>query len=733
MTTKVWPHDSAHRDNDASNSASVGAPSHPAGRDAHSLPSSTSTDTDKRVPGEADGANVVGVSPDTAWAFTRRFSPRAAVRVQGRDGNYGRTATVYGPEPKTPWSIHLTDSDHYFRRLAFDFDAHSDDPDELARLQAQAAHDTTRFTDMLHALGIEHVVCESGPSGGRHVWISLADRLPGPLVSDLVVSAAAVFPSLDTAPLSNVVTGGVRPPGAPHAAGGRSTVLVGDVDRLCVPSTTRDQIEALFSQLVDLVPPAPPARATRVLPIAADEDGAPWIPGTWRTLSTYGWDRANTPLEPGADASARLFSVLLSAARAHWRLDDVAAQLLDSPGLEHVRTLRRPHGGRAPRRDRGSASPMATLAKNWTKAVEFLADNAHTDHELTSADPDFEERASEITAAIAHLQQKADACWARWARRGGAKQRLVLDALCVLSLTAVRLDVGAAVRTLAKTTGISRDSALRALYSLEDDGWITLHTPAHDTHAHIWQLLPYGRTEHGDVATAADLPGESEPHHVIHNPDPTRCDTRGHTPEAEPPSPGNTPPALARERSLRDLTARLELAAHDAFQSRVDGGLGSACALVYSRLPSTPQPLGTVFPTSTLTEELYEHLDDLYGAGLLTIDDRGHVARTDPAARDSYAAHACLAGILEARHAQYDIESAAWAWWVDESKWTTAADRAERRRHYRTARPRPGQHLLDVGTTPTWADRAPYPRRPGGRRDHRAARARIAAERSLER
>ncbi|WP_041944236.1 hypothetical protein [Tsukamurella paurometabola] len=36
---------------------------------------------------------------------------------------------------------------------------------------------------------------------------------------------------------------------------------------------------------------------------------------------------------------------------------------------------------------------------------------------------------------------------------------------------------GAAVLALAKTTGLSRDSGLRALYSLEDDGWITLHTP----------------------------------------------------------------------------------------------------------------------------------------------------------------------------------------------------------------------------------------------------------------
>lgn len=168
---------------------------------------------------------------------------------------------------------------------------------------------------------------------------------------------------------------------------------------------------------------------------------------------------------------------------------------------------------------------------------------------------------------------------------------------------------------------------------------------------------------------------------------------------------------------------RRELARHDAFTG-VRDGLGPWVGWVYSRLPRTPEPLEELFPVSTPGDALEQAVTQLQGAGLATLDARGHVARTASEARDSFAAHVGTDGTLDERAAEYDLESELWSWWVDESMWTTRGGRNERRRQPRTGesvRRRPGQRTLAVGQ-PSWADREQYPRRRGGRRDHRAAR-----------
>ena len=90
---------------------------------------------------------------------------------------------------------------------------------------------------------------------------------------------------------------------------------------------------------------------------------------------------------------------------------------------------------------------------------QMLADHARADHAISHADPDFDARAGELHAAVAHLDRKADACMGRWARPGAAKDRLVLDALMLLALTTMRLDVGASIRTLSSAmASMSRGS-----------------------------------------------------------------------------------------------------------------------------------------------------------------------------------------------------------------------------------------------------------------------------------
>lgn len=208
------------------------------------------------------------------------------------------------------------------------------------------------------------------------------------------------------------------------------------------------------------------------------------------------------------------------------------------------------------------------------------------------------------------------------------------------------------------------------------------------------------------------------------------------SPLSEKPAPAATAGADERSALLTRMSHRRELARHDAFTHTATRGAGRGLttldAFLYSRLPRSPLPLERVFPASLPTDIRDGAVARLQAAGLVTIDAHGNVARTLAEARDSFAAFAGTAGTLTDRAATYELERDLWVWWVAESMWTTVGGRDERRRHRRgaSARRRPGQHTLAIGQ-PGWADREPYPRRPGGRRDHRAARAALARRTTL--
>src|SRR5690606_40761256 len=99
---------------------------------------------------------------------------------------YTGTAPDDGEVPDRPWAVYLAGPDNRFRLLAFDLDAKTPaaDPD----------HDANVLAGHLTAAGIEHVICESGPGGGRHVWVALTeDRKSTRLNSSHVKISYAVF------------------------------------------------------------------------------------------------------------------------------------------------------------------------------------------------------------------------------------------------------------------------------------------------------------------------------------------------------------------------------------------------------------------------------------------------------------------------------------------------------------------------------------------------------------
>jgi len=626
------------------------------------------------VTGPAAGSGRL-LSRADAWALTGALSPRRLVRVADVDAygqvvnTYTRRARTGGPRPGAPWAVYLADDAGAFRLLAFDFDAGKGDP----------AADAATFCGWLELAGLPHVVACSGPSGGRHVWLALTDGLAAGTVDVLARLVRARLPSLDIAPLANAVTGCVRPPGAPHRAGGVSRVLAGDLATLTTPTVTAAGVGRLLEQLTGDGPePQTPVDPAARLPV--DRGGRLYLPGVRRELPPASAAALATEAGiGGADASAVLRRVLDGAVAARWRCADVAALVARSPGLEHVRS--QGQGPGQPRRVRSPAESRRVLSRQWDRAVRWVA--AHP-RAAAEEDPTFEPRAAALAAVVEQTQSRADATAGRWAGPGGPADRRVLDAICVLSLQAMSAPVEADIRRLGLLCGIGRETARTALLRLARDGWVTRHCPADGPRAAVWILCQ-------GLSTVIDVPGRSQ---------------------AGPRPPGAG--TAERTRWIGLLRTRLSVAAHDVFTPA--GGLGHATGQLYATLTAQPASIGQLAHRLGCTAD-----ETGYRLGLLRAV---RLARRTPAGwgavradrRDAAALRLGVAGRLADRAARYALEREAWAWWGEELAWMHAPRRAPVSR-------RPGLGQLAVvdpaGTPPA---RPPHPRRVDGRADFAAAR-----------
>ncbi len=615
------------------------------------------------------------LSRSEAWALTRAVSPRPLVRVADVDAygkavnTYTRRARTAGARPDAPWAVYLTDQTGAFRLLAFDFDAAKGDP----------AADAAVLCGWLEHAGLPHLLTRSGPSGGRHVWLALAEAVDAAVVDTLARLVRARLPSLDIAPLANPVTGCMRPPGSPHRAGGSSTVLTGDLSALTAPTVTAADVARLVEALAaghrpePLAPLADPAE-----PLPTDRAGRIYLPGVRRQLPA-GSVQALEVDAAAVDANTVLCRVLNGAAAARWRCADIAGLVAHSPGLEHVRS--QGQGPGVPRRVRSPGESRAVLARQWDRAVRWVATHPRASN---LEDPTFEPRAAALADLVEQVQTRADAAPGRWAGPGGPADRRVLDALCVLSLHAMSPVVEADIRRLGLVCGIGRETARTALLRLARDGWVTRHAPADGPRAASWIL-------NEALSTVADVPGRSQ---------------------AAPRPLGAG--SAERDRWLNLLRTKLVAAAHDVFTPA--GGLGHATGQLYATL--TTQPASTsqlAHQLGTSPEDAGIRLGALRAARLARRTSKGwSVVRADR--RNAAALRLGVAGRLADRARRYALEREAFAWWTDELTWMHAP-----RRTAASRRPGLGQLVaLDpADTPPAWPA---HPRRGDGRADYAAAR-----------
>jgi len=615
------------------------------------------------------------LSRSGAWELTRAVSPRPLVRVADVDAygtvvnTYTRRARVAAARPDAPWAVYLTDQTGAFRLLAFDFDAAKGDP----------AADAATFCGWLEHAGLPHLLTCSGPSGGRHVWLALAEAVDPGTVDTLARLVRARLPSLDIAPLSNPVTGCVRPPGAPHRAGGSSTVLAGDPAALAAPTVAAADVARLLETLATghrpepLAPLADPGAA-----LPTDRSGRLYLPGVRRQLPA-GSVQALEVDAAAVDANRVLCRVLNGAAAARWRCADIAGLVARSPGLEHVRS--QGQGPGVPRRVRSPGESRAVLARQWDRAVRWVAAHPRAGN---FEDPTFEPRAATLADLVEATQTRADAAPGRWAGPGGPADRRVLDALCVLSLHAVSAVVEADIRRLGLVCGIGRETARTALRRLARDGWISRHAPADGPRAASWILNEV-------LSTTIDVPNRSQ---------------------AAPRPPGAG--SAERNRWLMLLRTRLGAENHDVFTPA--GGLGHATGQLYATLTSQPAS------TSQLTHQLGISPADigirlglLRAARLARRTSKGwSVVRAGRL--DAAAVRLGVAGRLADRARRYALEREAFAWWTDELTWMHAP-----RRTAASRRPGLGQLVVldPADTVSAWPA---HPRRGNGRADFAAAR-----------
>jgi hypothetical protein len=557
-------------------------------------------------------------------------------------------------EPSTPWAMPLTDPRGFFHYICFDLDPG----------HGNAVYDAGRLASWLDELNIDYLIARSGPTGGRHVWLSLADGTEGGAVATIGHLAAQLLPSLDIAPLTNAATASVRPPGAPHRRSGRSEP-VGSIAPLLAHGVTVDQLQLLQDFLIDEAGARPIAPVTAIRGVAIDDAGYPYLVGPKRSVSPRIRDLLNDA--SAGDMSRTQATVLAGCARARWRFADVFALLYVSPALEHART-RRTFGGRAPRT---ADQARRALERAWQRAVEFVATNPVNG---AGADTEFHARAIATSAAIARVQSAADATPGRWGltgpstaqrtTRGRYAERAVLDALCLFIAQSVSEVIEADQRRLSQVTGYSHEACRLALHALRtpstddpESAWIVLVDQAEGAHGARYRLSKKFST------------GDAEPK----------------LPQAVT-RPSSSPPADQRDWWINKLSARLQDLAHDVFSA--PRSLGRKAGLTYSQLSP-----GNVLTVATLTVEtnlsasrIRKSLSRLHAHGLVERHPEGW-SRGANADRDQVAAQLGVDGYLSSRAARHDVERAVWAWWLADITWMSKARKKRRGRRTATGVP----------------------------------------------
>ena len=369
-------------------------------------------------------------------------------------------------------------------------------------------------------------------------------RLPEGLTPEAVRriadAASTLYPTLDTGPLTNGVSGVVRPPGALHRDGGYARLTrhtVAEAVAVLTAGASAAAWDALRSTLEGLagapalrtapartagpalaeqareagheVPPSIAVRGPVVRARAVDAGGRIKLAGAWRPLGPRALAALHRSPEdrPGAHSTA-VHAPLRAMALAGWSYAQMRQAAEDeklTPALEWLRTASTGASGREPV-DPAEADRRAERA--WWLAVQAAARMP-----ARPADEDAGELDTPGARAAADLLARIEATDPeKWRRPvGPLRPQPVARRRVAHGAVRHRRDTSADVRRLGVLAGRSKSTAALALARVVADGWLTI-TAAADNEAFTARR----------VALAAAHECTDDPHHMCadYNPAP---------------------------------------------------------------------------------------------------------------------------------------------------------------------------------------------------------------------
>lgn len=162
------------------------------------------TDQDRPTTGpDADPAQAwSALAPLIAGEPVMRFADRAGKYRR----KYSRPLTKSLPDRAAAVMVHGVDGS--VATLCLDLDTSK-------ATQSVVDADAAAISELLTSCGLRFVADHS-PSGGRHVYIPLTQRLPAKDAREIIEALGARYASLDPGPHQNITDGCIRPPGSLH-------------------------------------------------------------------------------------------------------------------------------------------------------------------------------------------------------------------------------------------------------------------------------------------------------------------------------------------------------------------------------------------------------------------------------------------------------------------------------------------------------------------------------------
>ncbi len=294
------------------------------------------------VPSITDALQSAGqVTPAMAWALAPLLAGAPTYRpglwIRGRF-QYPRplnppriTATL----PKQPAAVPIHGADGSVATLCVDLDTSK-------ALQGVVDDDARRLGALLESCGVRYIE-DYSPSGGRHLYIPLAERMEAPAARELIEALARIAASLDPSPHQNVTDGCIRVPGSAHKRGGHQT-LVTPLNEAYDVLRRRNPVHAVEALRRALAPELKRERElkARVAKMAA--------PATANGVSPVPFGGSQSPLRLAArtglydtaryaSPSEARMAVLNHFASCGWTLDQVRLELGGQfPGLAALYT-----------------------------------------------------------------------------------------------------------------------------------------------------------------------------------------------------------------------------------------------------------------------------------------------------------------------------------------------------------------------------------------------------------